>query len=233
MQIIPVRYIEAIKDSILFQGIDANDIESLFHCFQAELRIFANDEFIWMMGDRVEKIGIIVSGEAYIIKEDIMGNRSIMSQIGPKEVFGEAIVCSVMQRSPVSVVTKGDCHVIFLRFLAITHRCRASCTFHGLLIQNMLRILAEKNMQLSAKLEFLGRKSLREKIAAFLLGEYERKGGQSFQIDFDRNALADFLCSDRSALSRELSRMRNEGLIEFRKNEFRLVDIEGLCRIAG
>jgi len=142
-----------------------------------------------------------------------------MAAVTPGEIFAEALCCADVLKSPVTVIADTDSIVMFLSFSRILHICPNSCFFHTKLIENMLRLIADKNLQIQSRMEIVGLKSVRAKVTRYL-ESFKPKQGQGFAIPFNREELADFLCVERSALSHELARMKKDGLIEYRKNEF-------------
>ena len=111
---------------------------------------------------------------------------------------------------------------MFLPFAKVLNSCSAACEFHHRLIENAVKLMASKNIELVQKLEIISKKTLREKILTYL-SIIANNSGSYFKTDMNRSDLADYLCADRSALSRELSKMKQDGLIDFDKNTFRLL----------
>ena len=145
-------------------------------------------------------------------------------------MFGEGIVCTVKRISPVTVIVKEDAKVLFIPYEKIIKSCGNSCIFHISLIQNMMLVLGEKNVNLNRKLELLTLKGMREKIASYLLNESNERGSKMFQIMLNRTELADYLNVSRTSMCRELARMKEEGLIDFYGNSFKLLNKELMAR---
>ena len=206
----------------LFQGIDLPDLKSLLNCLQATNRKFEKGAFIQREGEIFARIGIVISGGVEVIQEDALGRKTILTSIGRSGIFGEAIVTAQLAESPVSVVASEATSVCLLDYREMVATCGSSCVFHTRLIQNMLEIMARKTLLLSKKLNYALMKSIRDKITAYLLDEFHKKHKPTLVLPYNREELADYLSVDRSALSRELSRMRADGLIRYRKNEFTL-----------
>ena len=212
----------------LFDNIGPDDTEKMLGCLGAALKNYAKDELILKAGDRITGIGIVLGGMVQIVKDDLYGKRSIMANIEPGDIFAEVLACVGIPKSPITAIAAEDAEVMFIGFERIVTNCPNGCGFHTTLIQNMLKIIAEKNLILSKKLDFIQIKSLRERIAAYLIEQSKAGGGAFFNIPFDRSGLADYLNADRSALSRELARMKEDGLIDYHKNGFKLLDLERL-----
>ncbi len=209
----------------LFQNISPSEIESLLECLRATFGRFEKGQYLLSAGDPVRQIGILLSGTVDIIKEDVFGRRSIVTSIGPLDMFAEALVCARIKESPVTVQATSDGNICFLDYSRIVTSCGNACGFHTRLVQNMLGILAYKNILFNKKMDYLLLKSMREKVSAYLLDQHAMHGSLKFTIPFNREELADYLAVDRSAMSRELGKMKREGLIDFNKNKFIILDI--------
>lgn len=204
----------------LFEGIGEADLSSLLDVLGARQRDFPKGAFILTAGEDVRRAGLVLSGSVAVIKEDAWGNRTILARLDPGELFGEAFACSSQKVLAVSVVAETPCRVLFLDIRGALELPDRPALRR--LVRNLLRILSEKNVMLTQKIEVLAGRSIREKLSAYLSDQARRAGANVFDVPFDRQALADYLCVDRSALSRELGRMRDEGLLTCRKNRFTL-----------
>ena len=207
----------------LFKGIDGASLKELLPCLDAMIRSYQRQEIILMAGSSAEWIGIVLKGSVKIIKEDIFGNRAIVGSAVKNDMFAEVYACASPQNIPVSVVAADDCLVMWIHFHKIASACSSACEFHTKLIENMMNILASKNLLLSRKIDLLSRKTIRSKIMAFLMDQAEVQKSLMFNIPFSRSELADYLCIDRSALSRELGKMREEGLLDMHRNSFKIL----------
>lgn len=217
------KSLDILKSSVLFKEVDYTDLEALLKCLEAKIKTFEKDQVIVMMDEDIPKMGLILEGSAQIIKEDFNGNKTIIDKIGKAELFGETIVCADLHKSPVTVVAEEKCKVLFINYKRIISPCESTCSFHKKLIENMLKIIARKNIMLNQRIQLIAERSTRDKLMAFLLSEKEKAGKNSFEISFNRNELADFLCVERSAMSRELGKLRDENIISFNKNKFEIL----------
>lgn len=159
----------------------------------------------------------------HVIREDFWGKRKIVSRIDPGGLFGEAFACAGTESLPVSVMAAEDSEVLFINCRRITTPCEQVCSFHIDLSRNLALLLAEKNIALIQKMEYITQPTTREKLLAYLSEQARLAGEKTFEIPFNREELADYLSVERSAMSAELSKMRKDGLIIFRKNRFELV----------
>lgn len=143
--------------------------------------------------------------------------------IGAGEMFGEAYVAPESGVLLNDVLTVEDCTVIFFDVKRIITVCSSACRFHSMVVQNLFFAISEKNRKLVQKLGYMSRRTTREKLIAYLSEEVKRQNSSEFSIPFNRQQLADFLSVDRSAMSNELCKMRNEGLLEFERSAFKLL----------
>lgn len=217
------KYLDILKTNSLFSGIDETDLENMLHCLSATVKSFSKNEIIYMMGEKISKVGIVVEGSVHIVKEDILGNRNIIAQINSGQIFGEAFACAAIDKLPISVNASTNCTVMFIDYKKVIYTCNNSCIFHHKLLENMLGILAMKNILLSNKIEHVSKRTIREKALSYLFSQAQQQGKSSFKISFNRQELADYLCVDRSALSSELGKLRDEGIIEFNRSDFRIL----------
>lgn len=217
------EYINIIKKCPLFTGIHETDLRALLDCLDATEKHYKKNQFIFMAGDNITTVGIILSGEAHIIQEDFWGGRTILADIAAAGLFGEAFSCAGIEKLPVSVVSVQPSDILMIDCRRIITTCPSACAFHTTLIKNMLEILAGKNVMLTQKMEFITRRTTRDKLLSYLSAQAQRAGSNRFTISFNRQELADYLSVDRSAMSSELSKMRGEGILTFSRSQFELL----------
>ena len=218
------KYLDLLKTVSLFANVDMSDIKFLLNCLSAKTERFKENETIFLAGNKAEFVGIVLSGQVQVVKEDFYGNKNIVASIEKGQLFGEAFACADLKILPVSVFSAEDSEIMLIDYRKIITTCSNTCSFHSKLIYNMLRIVANKNIILSQKIEFISKRTTKEKLLAYLSSEAKKAGSNSFSIPFSRQELADFLSVDRSAMSAELCKLRDSGVIEFNKNKFVLKD---------
>lgn len=212
----------------LFKGIDLKDLPNLLHCLSAHIKNYQENEYVFSAGDEVNYVGIVLSGRLELVKENLAGNRTIITFLTPSHLFGEGIVCTSRRRSPVSVHVQSDSSILFIPYTRIITSCSNACLFHTLLISNMLRILGDKNYLLNMKMDLLILKGIQEKLITYLLGESQKNNSLSFNIAPNRTELSEFLNVSRTSMCRELSNLKAENLLDYYKNSFKILDEEGL-----
>ena len=200
-------------------------------CLSASFLHYRKGEHIISAGDETHDIGVVLSGAAAVYKDDILGNRSYLSLIQPAGLFAETFVCAGMTTSPVTVEAIEDTDIIRLRFNKVMTTCSSCCSFHNTLVKNMLGIIARNNLVLTEKIDHIAKKTIRQKLASYLIAQATLNHSRRFSIGFDRQGLADYLCVNRSALSRELSKISSDGILSYQKGHFDIHDLERLEEI--
>lgn len=215
------KYYAMLRNTPLFAGISEEDLDTMLSCLGATVRNYEKNEILLMAGTTVTNMGIVLAGSLNITKEDILGNRMIITEITEGELFGEIYACAGVVQSPVTVVATKPSKILYLAFSKLVTTCGTHCGFHHRLIENMLSIMAVKNMQLNQKMSLLSKRTTKDKLLEYFQIQMEKQHSEDFTIPFSRNELADYLCVDRSALSRELGKLRDEGMISYHRNQFR------------
>lgn len=210
----------SLTASPLFRGIPAEALPELLSRTDARRREYRRGELLLRRGEGTERLGLVLSGTVHIIREDFWGSREIVGLAAAGDVFAESYALSG-QPMEVSVLAATDVAALFLTapLPALLGDMPAGGTFTA----NLLSLLAGKNLQLTRKMGHMARRTTREKLLSYLSAQALRSGGPSFDIPLDRQQLADFLAVDRSAMSATLGKLRDEGVLEFRKNHFRLL----------
>lgn len=210
-------------NSPLFAGISQSDMTPMLHCIGYRIQTFSKGQIVSLEGERLKHIGILLAGSVDMVKEDLWGNKTMLVRIYTNEVFGETFACSQDNLSVVTFVVSEDAKILFMPFSRVMHSCTMACAFHHRLIENMVQIIAQKNRNLMHKVEVVSKRSIREKILAYLSIQAQVHHSRYFEIPLGRVELAEYLCVDRSALTRELAKMKEAGLIDYHKNCFRIL----------
>ena len=213
-------FFPVIRSSPLFSGISGEELAAMLSCLQAETKEFPKDAFVLRAGDTAESIGLVLTGSVLVLQEDVWGNRNILSKAGPGQTFAAAFACAPGARLNASVLAETPVTAMFLNVKCILNVCPSACVHHNRIIRNLLGELAEKNLRFSEKLAHMGQRTTRSKLMSYLSAEAQRLGRTEFDIPFSRQQLADYLGVERSGLSLELGKMRDEGLLDFRKSHF-------------
>lgn len=214
--------LDFLTQTQLFRDIPVGELSGLLNCLRAVRRQYEKGAVLCSAGERTASIGLVLSGSVHIESDDVWGSKSILSSVGPGQVFAETYACLPDEPLMVSVTAAEDTAVLFLHAPHMLAPCTQTCICHAQLIRNLLFVSARKNLELSRRAFHTAPKTIRGRLLSYLSMQAIRTGSDSFSIPFDRQQLADYLGVDRSALSAELGRMRREGLLDFRKNWFHL-----------
>jgi len=217
------KYFSVLRQCPLFHDITDADLNLLLPCLGAKVIAFDKKYTIFAEGTPARHIGVLLSGSAQILQIDYYGNRSILSEVRPSEMFGESFACADMAVSPVSVIANEPSEVMLIDCSRILHACTCACGFHQQMIFNLMKNMARKNIQFHQTVDILSRHSTREKLLAYLMFYAKKEGSSKFEIPFDRQELADYLKVDRSGLSAEISKLRKEGVLLSNRKTFELL----------
>ncbi len=220
------KYFDTLKKCALFKSIDDHDLSALLSCLGARVIDFQKKEAVFYEGDPVRNLGIVLSGSVQIITDDYLGNRSIVSDAEPSELFAEAFACAEVPSIPVDIIASEKSEIMMIDCRRIMYSCSNACNFHQQMIFNLMKDLATKNIRFHQRIEVTGKRSTRAKLLSYLSLEAKKNKSREFDIPFNRQELADYLEVERSGLSAEISRMVKEGVIESRKNHFVLLERE-------
>ncbi|MBR6825202.1 MAG: Crp/Fnr family transcriptional regulator [Oscillospiraceae bacterium] len=209
--------------SPLFEGIASQDRQSILGCTGYRIREYGKGEIVSFEEETIRHIGILITGAVDMVKEDLWGNQTMLVRMKQGEVFGETFACGSDSTSSVTFLASEEAKILFIPFQRVMRTCTMACAFHQQLSENMMRIMADKNRDLMRKVEIVSKRTIRDKIMAYLSIQGQLQRSRYFDIPLGRLELADYLCVDRSALTRELAKMKEEGLIDFHKNSFRML----------
>ena len=218
-----MQNIPEIADSPLFEGIRPDELRSVLGCIGYHIGSYHRGEIVALEEVHIQRIGILLSGAVDMVKEDLWGNKTMLVRMRRSELFGETFACGDDTLSTVTFLVSEDAEILFIPFRRVMQTCTMACVFHHRLIENMVRVIANKNRDLMRKVEVISKRSLREKILAYLSLQAQTHGCRYFEVPLGRVELAEFLCADRSALTRELVKMKEEGIIDYDKNCFRIL----------
>lgn len=217
------KYLDVIIGSGLFAGVEGDEAEAMLDCLGARLLRCGKGGYFLRAGEKAESLGMLLEGSAYVVHESFWGNRHIVAKLGPGQLFAESFACTPGTVLNVGVLADTPAVALMLDVRRVLTTCPSGCTFHNRVIRNLLSVLAGKNLAFNEKLTHMGQRTTKQKILSYLSAEALRQGGPAFDISFGRQELADYLAVDRSALSNELSKLRDEGILTFHKNHFELL----------
>lgn len=216
------QHLPTISSSRIFAGLDGEEIAKALPCLDARLHSFGEGEYVLREGETTTQVYVLLEGGVNVIREDWWGNRNIITTVAPGGTFAESYACTEGTPLAVSAVTTRASTLLTLKARKIMVGCSSGCPYHVRLTQNLVGDVAQHNLALNSKLTYLSQRSTREKLLAYLSDESRRAASPTFTIPFNRQQLADFLSVNRSAMSNELCKMRDEGILDFDRSRFTL-----------
>ena len=216
-------FLPLLQSTSLFMGMKTEDIEAMLGCLGATVVRIPKGEPVFLEGDNAGFVGVVLEGCVQVVRDDFYGNRSILAHAVKGELFAEAFACANVATMPVSGYAVKDSQIMLLSCQKMLTVCSSTCLFHNQLVKNLLKVVAQKNLNLNSKIQFMSQRTTKEKLMAYLLDQAKKTGSPEFTIPFDRQALADYLGVERSAMSAELSKLKKAGLLDFKGSQFHLL----------
>lgn len=213
------KFLKSLQRSKIFGNMTAQEIEAAVNCLQAQIRSYRKGQAIYSVGENISAVALLLEGSVHIRQQDYWGNQSILAEISEADMFGEAYACLQSESLAVDAVAARDSVVLFLE---IDRLFSSANRMHTRLVRNLLTELAVKNRMLTRKLTHMSQRTTREKLLSYLSAQAQRANSPVFAIPFNRQQLADYLAVDRSAMSAELCKLRDAGVLTFYKNQFHL-----------
>lgn len=222
------NYLPALLKCRLFNNIESNEIKTLLSCLTPVMQCYPKNSFVVRSGDRLDSLGIVLEGEASVFKESISGNRLLIKNISVGEMFGEIAAFAEQEEWPALVQAITPLTICFISKDKIIGQCANACKWHNSMVSNMLALVSQRALMLSKKMEYVSIKTMRSKLCTYIYEQYRKKKTPTIVLPMNRLQLADFLNVSRPSMSRELSRMRDEGIIDYHLSTFKILDIKKL-----
>lgn len=207
----------------IFYGIDEKDKSAMLNCIRAVKKKYLKNEIIFDSLKELTAVGYVEKGNVRLLKDDYEGNKLIIAEIKEGETFGEALICQDIQNSNMYAEATMNSEILFMDLSRVLSMCQNSCQFHKKLIENLVKNITSKNVMLQERIELLSKKTLRARILNFLYDMKKQQQSIIFEIPYSREQMSEFLGADRCALSRELSKMKDEKIIDYHKNSFKFL----------
>ena len=217
------KYFYILKKCPIFEGIEDEELNRMLVCLGTKVVEYGKRQAIFSEGTAPTYIGVMLEGAGHVEQVDYYGNRSILEKIGVGDVFAEAFACAEVDLLPIDIIADAPSVVMLIDCSHILRTCEKHCAHHQQLIYNLMRNIANKTIVYHQKMEITSKRTTREKILAYLTLMSKKRGSNRFEIPFNRQELADYLEVERSGLSAEISKMKNDGIINNRKNYFELL----------
>lgn len=197
----------------IFQNITDEEVESMIQCFRMRRGRYQGGQTICAYGESSGEVGVLLQGEAELVRFDYAGTRTILERLETGGIFGEILAFTPTLGDCVEVVSAGNSEVLFMEYSHIMKRCEKACAHHSKLVQNMFRLVADQTRRLSRRVEVLSRRSIRDKLQCYFHLCQLEAGSDTFTLPFTLSALADYISTDRSAMMRELKKLRGDGVV--------------------
>jgi len=223
--------INAYTNYPLFKGVNQNSINIIMNCFKSVEKEYKKGMYIWHAGDEANYVGLVIKGQVNIVKDDISGDRVIISTVYNPMMFGESYAIAKISEYPVSVQAATDSKIVLIDIEKLMTPCSIGCSFHNKVIKNLVEIIAKKNMKLNNRIECITKKTIKRKLIFYLMDEMKMNENDEIQIPYNRNELSDYLNVNRSALSRVLSKLEEDGILIFNKNKFKILNYNKIKEI--
>lgn len=213
---------EILSRTPLFASLDPEDLPSMLSCLSAKTVSADKGSPVFLEGDPANYVAVVLSGAVQVVRDDYYGNRSVLTVAEPGDLFAEAFACAGLDTMPVSVIAVKDSRIMLLDCKKVLTVCSNACPFHTRLVNNLLRVVAQKNLALNRKIQVMSHRTTKEKIMAYLLEQAKRLNSAEFTIPYDRQALADYLGVERSAMSTEIGKLKKAGVLDCKGSWFHL-----------
>ena len=217
------EYFDILSQCPLFSGISWEEMGLMLNCLGGKITGIAKGNPVFLEGEPAKYVGVVLSGKVQILRTDYYGNCSVLTVISPGGLFGEAFACAGVETLPVSAIALQNCTVLLLDCKRVLTGCSNACPFHSRLVRNLLQGMARKNLMLTSKIRCMSQKTTQEKLMEFLLEQAKQQAKAEFVIPYDRQALADYLGVERSAMSAEISKLKKAGRIDCSGSRFRVL----------
>lgn len=219
-----MEHFKELSATKIFKDISEFDCQALMFCFNTKFKQFKKGESIIRQGDAIEDVVLILKGSAIVQNVDILGNISIVMRLNVGDVYGAESAYVGDDTYKDSVLASERTLVLFMNKHRLITPCQNKCKRHEMVVKSLMQMVAERNVELMDKLTHMAKKTIRDKLLSYFYYESYKQKSKYFTIPFNKTELANYLSVDRSAMSTELSKMRDEGLIDFDKNEYRIID---------
>ena len=206
----------------LLKDVDEAGFSRLCECMRVQELHLHNKETFVRESDPCTRIGVVAMGAVRLSRQRLDGGRAVLETIRENGAFGMTYVFREAKTMGISISAVGETTVLLFDADRLLHPCHKVCSAHVQFMHNLLAVMSQTMFQLKQKLRILSQRTIRGRLLLFLQILAKRERSNEFDIPFDRQALADFLCVDRSALSAELSKLRRERKVEAVKNHFKV-----------
>jgi len=226
------KWLEELDNCQLFQDMDQASLMEIMTCLKPEICTYMKNDVVASPGTLFTSVGVVLKGSVTVSRVNNEGDRYILYVCEQGGIFGVLTAFAGIKSWTTLVTARTDCTIMNLPADKIVKRCTNECSYHAQLITNIMMVISKKALDAHTKVDYLTIKSIRGKIGAYLLEQYKRYGTTTFMMPLKRHELADFLNTARPSLSRELAKLKEEGIIDYHRNSMRLKNLEYLEMMA-
>lgn len=205
----------------LFKQLTEQEFQKIYKCFEIRNIFFKKDQTILSNTKNAGTVGVIISGDAQLVRVDYKGTRTLLAEYAEGDTFGA--IFSNISNGEVSVQAKTDCEIMFVDYEHIINRCKKNCPYHNTVIQNMIDILAKRIYVQNERIEILTKRSTREKLLEYFHALAKKSSSKTVYVPFTYTDLADYLSIDRAAMMRELKYLKDDGIIRTKGRMVKLI----------
>ena len=218
-----MEFYQELKNTKIFGSATEFECQAMVFCFKARFKNFNKHEHIISQGEPMEEMVLILKGGATVEHIDSLGDISILMKLKQGEIYGIESAYSAESVYKDSLIATEKTLVMFMNKHRVINPCANRCKRHDIVVKHIMQMVAENNIQLLDKLTHMSKKSIREKLLSYFNSLANKSGSNYFELPFNKTELANYLSVDRSAMSTELTKMREDGLIDFDKTQFRII----------
>jgi len=218
------KYTDILRKCLLFQNVDETELQAIFKEINAKTETYSKNQTIALEGDSCTSIGIVLEGTVEIQKIFLSGKILTINKMSQGDIFGEVIVFSKLKVYPSTIAASSKSVILFINRNDISRMCSMNTD----VLMNFMGLLSGKILMLNNKIKNLSFDTLREKICSYLMDEYLKQKNKELILPLSRKEMAEYLGVQRPSLSREFINMKDEGLIDFERNNVTLLDIPAI-----
>lgn len=206
----------------IFNNIDKQDVKKMLNCFESRQIMYKKERTIFSNIGNSDILGIIISGKVELIRYDYDGSRTILDTLEENDIFGK--IFSANLSNEISAIALTDCEILLIDYSKAIGKCKKNCPYHTKFINNMLEMINDKIILMNERIEVLTKRNTREKLMSYFKLLSKKNASKSFKLPFSYTDLADYLSIDRSAMSRELKYLKEDGFIKTNGRKIYLQD---------
>ena len=224
------RYAAQLQNVKLFEGMTIEEIVKVLGCLKAYVREYKKGNYIYIDGDLFEDIGIILEGKVIVNREYQNGNVLNMNILDKNDTFGEDIICLSNRHAPYSLIANSDVEILYIKGKKLIEPESVNCKYRSHMNLNMLKRMAEYSVYVNKRMKYITILSLKKRVIMFLLDCQDESKSNKFSIGMNREEMSDYLNGTRSSISRILSELKNDNLIDYRKSIFSIKNKQELIK---